>query len=1833
MLGDIPENAGGSITYGGDAFVFSNLVGPSEYLYYPDGVPGNKYHAAIGTGTANSIRTVTLLKTNLTWKTTYEAISDNVLYDRYNYMVYKVNTENTSTGSAEIDYLEYFFRVHNTQMNNNQGITEQDLMQWIEYPIGSGQMVKNPKFGGDPLPEEEIKDAKYLGNPNYGGVLLYDTTNWLQQDYDDLDMRTFANIDSIMERANNRPRKYVEERDGKGNVVKSTLVYDDSKDDQYPIVDAEKDDQGNPIIKTKPIPYRTNNASGRVVFTVTGSEGGHLYPIENLPAGGDGHFTFLMAVPYTTNIQQSVGSQGLGYYVDLDPLTTIYFGKLGEGKDYSWSDSERKFAAPFGLPEATMTATKSALETYRTLASGAIQEKDPEPVMTTTQSYLGYPVSYQIYDFSTKGNMPLYGEDAESTTAGPEISDSLPDYFRLYNLEFEIETDYPHDPSKPDHALAKYFDVFPNDFIDQVTLGNPDGSAVAQFQVSSPANDPDNPDAEDYEWVNLGKPEYVETREKTNADGETTYTHVYRLGGTTKATSLAAKLEARGIAPLPGVAPATNEDDPDSDNLKFTGEMRIVMSTPVEANIKVPITLKVNGVMPIPQSDYRNTMSVSYGKRTWNFPSQKYSTNLETSERAMGGFLQAKAPVPTVQATAISSAATLYDDKAAISSNDGTRQPILSRDGAGWRFTLNNTNYSKMEPATFTVGDMYGSTQGAGFNVEKIGISQGVLDSSEITKLTLRYRTAPGAGGGALTTQTRVIEGEELKALMASHKEVITNPDGSTKDNGIVLTPELWAGTLPGQQGYFVSLEIGFDSFNGRQGIAAGEKLCVEVQGSPEELDTMSLTGRFSTAYEQIAPNLSNRNVAASATASFTSRKAPYNLKVKVEGMRESKVPGDPSALLGNWEYKRNDDGSIVMENGKPVIEKDDAGRDKVFEGYIGDPGTGWRITVSNDSNYSIGNAVVKGGWVLKESQGQGKPVSKTDEDPLKVPFKTNGRTDYDSQKIVISPALWKPMTVSVDANGNRVPDGSAAADHTENRLLGGVLSDLRLTYCLEGDANETAPTEKSDFIIDGALLRAATGTLTAEDQAAITAGTLDVSAQRIADAGITVTADGFVVVSLEDNVAWTDAHYLRGFEQFFTDFGSGLTPDDGGYIDLNGTIVNQDTMELGGIFSTNYAKATWNTATDSKGKFEGMPYPADGTPLIEAIANLAADGKSDDIHITEGSRSKFATGTVEEDVAGFQLAKQKAYYDYDSGYKVTVANDTKYAMSLGGTLTVGPLPKSTLADARVENAPEEFVDYETRQVVLSRELFQVNPQGGVTAGDKQAAYAGDMMDAYIEYYDMTDTANPQLKTLPLKEVVEWVYGHGIDAEGKDDGTAVTALPGWATAKVLDEEGNPTATDVVSVNADGDIVIDWQAWGNGYLSGLVLDYSKFNGWVNKATDAFVELRGTTTNRGEFRLDAKFKTKQAIDDWTRSWTSSVALDSVLPPIRPNSAIGAYGSETNANHAQAVDGQILNPGTEDLTTMHINQDTLYALGTVREKQQFAQNYYNQYPVVAQEIKMDKPIAYREERNSGYRAIVTNKSDFPMYLGAKLTIGNLVPRWDSYGKALDETLGYHTTDLTLSEGLLAHSEIDRITVRYVPAGTKMRSGSGSGLLTGLPNTSTNTSTQVGGNQAQIPGGLSVDLKWNDLAQYWDADGDGTLDAGNVSIPHEEWNKGEAYYFEVHFKRIDANVTEADKAWADLFGYAIDSANVSLATDPYHAESDDRNTYADQYDILHKGATHGWGCLGGGANVQLRYEGYNAYVGNYYVTIQADSRLKATYPNKDWDLLGKAGHTTAAG
>ena len=376
MYGDIPENAGGTIEYGGRARVFTDVQSKGNKTYYPDGGVGETYNATMGVGYSGSVRKVTLLKTNLTWESTYTPISDNVLYDRYNYMVYKVTTTNTSTGTAEIDALEYFMRVHNTETNNNTGLTKQDHMQWI-WDAATQKPVLNPLYpnplitglaGQSELPLEggDTHNLEYVGVPNKGGVLIYNPSDWLEKDYQDLDKTLFSNLDKIMKRAADRPR--ILKSETVDNKTRTWIEYDTSNDSTD--IEGVFDDDGNVVVNTKSIPYRQNDQAGYVNFTVIDSEGGLLRPQKGV---GDtdhhGQYSFIVAVPCTTNLPETDGAKGRGYYVDMSPKTTIYFGKLGTGaeaqtKDYSWSDTATKFSYPFGIPEATMTGEKLAMDQW-----------------------------------------------------------------------------------------------------------------------------------------------------------------------------------------------------------------------------------------------------------------------------------------------------------------------------------------------------------------------------------------------------------------------------------------------------------------------------------------------------------------------------------------------------------------------------------------------------------------------------------------------------------------------------------------------------------------------------------------------------------------------------------------------------------------------------------------------------------------------------------------------------------------------------------------------------------------------------------------------------------------------------------------------------------------------------------------------------------------------------------------------------------------------------------------------------------------------------------------------------------------------------------------------------------------------------------------------------------------------------------------------------------------------------------------------------------------------------------------------------------------------------
>ena len=234
-----------------------------------------------------------------------------------------------------------------------------------------------------------------------------------------------------------------------------------------------------------------------------------------------------------------------------------------------------------------------------------------------------------------------------------------------------------------------------------------------------------------------------------------------------------------------------------------------------------------------------------------------------------------------------------------------------------------------------------------------------------------------------------------------------------------------------------------------------------------------------------------------------------------------------------------------------------------------------------------------------------------------------------------------------------------------------------------------------------------------------LTDGTV-VTRDLIAKAGISVTNQGYVVINLERSSYWNSSiDYLRGFTLNMSEFGAGLTLADKAYVDIYGTVINKATMRLGATFRTNYGKPKWDTGVDGEGVLNGLPYPADGTPIMIAGADWNYNSQKDEdrlnkyvrgvrIMTQEGKDSPIYAAGVRNGANLLDRYTQLAYYDYDQGYRVKVANDTKHTISQGGTLTINfKDAMSSLKDARFEDSKEELINFKTEKLVFSNELFK----------------------------------------------------------------------------------------------------------------------------------------------------------------------------------------------------------------------------------------------------------------------------------------------------------------------------------------------------------------------------------------------------------------------------------------------------------------------------------------------------------------------------------------------
>ena len=81
-----------------------------------------------------------------------------MLWDKYNYAVYKVNIKNTSEdANSKIDYFHFMLQVPNSVNNAGRGVLEQDMMAW-KWDSSTGSLVPNTDIS------DHARDFSFGGN-------------------------------------------------------------------------------------------------------------------------------------------------------------------------------------------------------------------------------------------------------------------------------------------------------------------------------------------------------------------------------------------------------------------------------------------------------------------------------------------------------------------------------------------------------------------------------------------------------------------------------------------------------------------------------------------------------------------------------------------------------------------------------------------------------------------------------------------------------------------------------------------------------------------------------------------------------------------------------------------------------------------------------------------------------------------------------------------------------------------------------------------------------------------------------------------------------------------------------------------------------------------------------------------------------------------------------------------------------------------------------------------------------------------------------------------------------------------------------------------------------------------------------------------------------------------------------------------------------------------------------------------------------------------------------------------------------------------------------------
>ncbi|MDE7124123.1 MAG: hypothetical protein K2N83_01370, partial [Eubacterium sp.] len=248
--GAVPENTNAIVYLGGGYETYYNQGASDGWSATPEMATTNGMYEFICS--------------NLTWEADIQAVTPrNALWDKFNYLVYKITVENTSEDPAShIKSFNANIEVP-TEGNDGYGL---HMMEAMHYLYNNGNPIEQTSF------ELEDREELYVGVPGQGGALIYDVTGIPQEVRDEWNLITFA------------------------NAV-----------DQY----------GNPLV---PIPY-TYTASSSIYFSITENIYAQQY-VDNDPTGESlSSKEFYIALPMSTDIPEAQKAM-----INAHVYDTIVFG-------------------------------------------------------------------------------------------------------------------------------------------------------------------------------------------------------------------------------------------------------------------------------------------------------------------------------------------------------------------------------------------------------------------------------------------------------------------------------------------------------------------------------------------------------------------------------------------------------------------------------------------------------------------------------------------------------------------------------------------------------------------------------------------------------------------------------------------------------------------------------------------------------------------------------------------------------------------------------------------------------------------------------------------------------------------------------------------------------------------------------------------------------------------------------------------------------------------------------------------------------------------------------------------------------------------------------------------------------------------------------------------------------------------------------------------------------------------------------------------------------------------------------------------------------------------